>query len=46
MPKINREEYEILKELGDRWEWIAKDADGRIYVYEGDKPEKIGINGK
>ena len=24
MPKINREEYEVLKGLDDKWKWIAK----------------------
>lgn len=25
MPKINQEEYEILKNLDDKWKWIARD---------------------
>ncbi len=41
MPKINREEYEILKELDDEWKWIARDSNpgGGIWIYEK-KPSK------
>lgn len=34
MPKINQEEYETLKELDDRWKWIARDEDGVLGVYD------------
>ena len=44
MPKINQEEYEILKKLDDKWKWIARDDENQtysaeIYVFEG-KPER------
>ena len=26
MPKINQEEYEVLKGLDDKWKWIARDT--------------------
>ena len=38
MPKINREEYEVLKELDDKWKWIARDDDLSVY---DDKPVKV-----
>lgn len=31
MSKINREEYEVLKGLDDKWKWIARDEDLEIY---------------
>ena len=40
MPKINREEYEVLKGLDDKWKWIVRDED--LEVYET-KPFKINI---
>lgn len=27
MPRINREEYEFLKGLDDKWKWIARDGE-------------------
>jgi hypothetical protein len=33
MPKINREEYEVLKELDDKWKWIARDLEGEMYTF-------------
>ena len=31
---INQEEYEVLKELGDKWKWIARDGfKGELNVY-------------
>ena len=33
MPKINREEYEVLKELDEKWKWIARDEDKTLWVY-------------
>ena len=43
MPKINQEEYEVLKDLDDKWKWIARDGfTGIVNVYE-DKPRKIGL---
>ena len=35
MKKINKEEYELLKELiGESFKWICRDWDGDLYVYE------------
>jgi len=40
MPKINDEEYEILKGLGSEWKWIARDENlNRLMVYRN-KPIK------
>ena len=41
MTKINQEEYEILKELDDKWKWIAKDDNygGFIFCFR-EKPHK------
>ena len=33
MPKINKEEYEVLKELDDKWKWIARDLVGELYTF-------------
>lgn len=37
MAKINREEYNVLKSLGERWIWIARDSGddyiGQLFVY-------------
>ena len=33
MPKINQEEYEILKGLDDKWKWIARGEDGEMYTF-------------
>ena len=37
MPKINREEYKILKGLDDKWKWIARDSGddyvGQVFAY-------------
>lgn len=33
MPKINQEEYEILKGLNDKWEWVVFESP-RIEIYE------------
>lgn len=37
--KINKEEYELLKRLDDKWKWIARDSRGTVllddlWVYE------------
>lgn len=41
MPKINQEEYEILKEKYDMGgKWIARDADGLLYYYK-ERPKKL-----
>ena len=34
MTKINQEEYEILKGLDDKWEWIARDESGVLVTFE------------
>src|SRR5699024_2309935 len=39
MPKINQEEYEVLKELDDKWKWIARNYNGALITYTG-KPMK------
>ena len=35
MPKINREEYEVLKGLDDKWKWIARDKDNTLVMGAG-----------
>ena len=35
MPKINQEEYEVLKGLDDKWKWIARDKDGTLVMGAG-----------
>ena len=39
MPKINREEYEILKSLDEKWKWIARNEDRCLYALT-EKPVK------
>ena len=34
MAKINHEEYRVLKELDNKWKWIARDKDGALGVYD------------
>ena len=41
MTKINQEEYHVLKSLGDKWKWIARDNDTILWVYEKE-PRKHG----
>src|SRR5699024_4459061 len=38
-PKINHEEYEVLKRLDDTWKWIARNYNGALITYT-DKPMK------
>lgn len=33
MPKINQEEYEVLKGLDSRWKWIARDKNLELWAY-------------
>lgn len=40
MPKINQEEYVLLKSLSDYWKWIARDKNGRLYKFQ-EKPKKV-----
>lgn len=40
MPKINREEYEHLKGLYSKREWIARDEDGGLWAYNP-RPYKL-----
>ena len=40
MPKINKEEYEVLKELVDEWKWIARDYSANLFVYK-ERPKKF-----
>ena len=35
MPKINQEEYEVLKGLDDKWKWIARDKDNTLVMGAG-----------
>ena len=51
MPKINHEEYEVLKGLDDKWKWIARDKDNTLVMGAGKNeryldgwfpPENIG----
>ena len=51
MPKINQEEYEVLKGLDDKWKWIARDKDNTLVMGAGKNeryldgwfpPENIG----
>ena len=39
MPKINQEEYEVLKVLDDKWRWIARNWSGFLHAYDT-KPTK------
>src|SRR5699024_7697624 len=39
MPKINQEEYEVLKELEEGYKWIARNYNGALITYT-DKPMK------
>src|SRR5699024_9366691 len=39
MPKNNQEEYEVLKELDNKWKWIARNYNGALITYT-DKPTK------
>lgn len=34
MPRINQEEYEVLKELDDKWKWIARDRGDSLFAFE------------
>ena len=43
MPKINQEEYKVLKGLDDKWEWIARDRSGELYIHE-EKPKKFATD--
>ena len=43
MTKINQEEYEILKELDDKWKWIAKDKYSDNPELFQVKPYKTGV---
>ena len=42
MAKINKEEYEVLKNLDDEWKWIARDATGDLYKYQN-KPKRVNF---
>ena len=39
MPKINREEYEVLKGLDEKWKWIARNYNGALITFTS-KPTK------
>src|SRR5699024_4134788 len=40
MPKINREEYEILQFLNNTKDWIVRNPDGQLWAVEGEAPWK------
>lgn len=47
MPKINQEEYEILKSLDEKWKWIARDKayhNTGIYTYSDEPYKESGVN--
>src|SRR5699024_6668245 len=39
MPKINQEEYEVLKDLDNKWKWIARNYNGALITFTS-KPTK------
>ena len=41
MKRINQEEYEVLKELDDKWKWIARDSNTSLWAYKT-KPIRFG----
>ena len=42
MPKINQEEYEVLKGLDDKYKWIARDEDRGLYAFTKKPVKKDG----
>ena len=42
MPKINQEEYELLKSLDDKWKWIARNEDRCLYALIEEPVRKDG----
>ena len=42
MPKINQEEYEVLKGLDEKWKWVARDKDRGLYAFTGKPFKKYG----
>src|SRR5699024_5086369 len=42
MPKINQEEYEVLKELDDKYKWIVRDEDRGLYALTKKPVKKDG----
>ena len=47
MAKINQEEYELLKELDDKWKWIARDEDDKLRIHGVDTSKRLyrGLTG-
>ena len=47
MPKINQEEYEVLKELDGKWKWIARDEDNKLRIHGVDTSKRLyrGLTG-
>ena len=37
--EIKQEEYKILKELDDKWEWLMKENDESMFVYDKNPDE-------
>ena len=44
MPKINQEEYEVLKRLDDKWKWIARDELLLLFTNRPYKTDEWGMN--
>lgn len=44
MPKINQEEYEILKKIDDGYKWIARDEDRGLYAFTKKPVRKDGYS--
>ena len=39
VPLLSEAEYYILKNLNTKWKWIARDEDGRLFLYKN-KPDR------
>ena len=39
-PLLSEAEYYILKNLNTKWKWIARDEDGRLFLYKN-KPDRV-----
>ena len=44
MAKINKEEYKLLKNLDDKWKWIARDEDRGLYAFLKKPTRKDGLS--
>jgi len=43
-PKLTEDEKVILRNLPKEYEWIARDEDGELYIYDKPEPFKEKIN--